>query len=1017
MKTEESIFSEALDMDSLQARAEYLENVCGSDSALRARVENLLRSHEHAGSFLRNPPAATLEEPARERPGTVIGPYKLLEQIGEGGMGVVFMAEQSVPIQRKVAVKIIKPGMDTQQVIARFEAERQALALMDHPYIAKVLDAGTTASGRPYFVMELVRGMPVTEFCDQKTASVRDRLELFITICQAVQHAHQKGIIHRDIKPTNVLITLHDGRPVIKVIDFGVAKATGQKLTDRTLFTGFTQMVGTPLYMSPEQAELCAQDVDTRSDIYSLGVLLYELLTGTTPFDKERLKTATFDELRRIIREEDPPRPSTRLSTLAQHAISTVSTQRSSDPRHLSRLFQGELDWIVMKSLEKDRNRRYESASALAADVEHYLHDEPVLASPPSARYRMRKFLRRNKGKVLAGTLVLATITVAAVTSAVVIAKAYQREVAGRKQADESLNFVVSALRSPDPQRDGRTIRVAELLDRSAKELQGKFSDDPLTKAKLLKAVGDSYWGLGLNREGIPLLEQARDLYTAVLGPEDLDTSYVKFDLAELYWEVGRYDEGFALFEEVFRVLKAKLGADDPNTLNAMRLLASRTVDRSWEKAVPLLRELLNLQKAKLGAEHLDTLSTAAELVSLDYSHGGNSMRLGADAERTYEKLLKRQRAELGANDGATFGSMTCLVQLYMINNKLDEAIPLCEELVKREGAMLGLDHPITVTNRIRLAECYGRKGRLSETVSLVDELIKVKGRDRYDLLLVSRELLTAYIKGTEAAGKAPPWDELLAEFVHGIDVTPDDSKHCSFRKRVCSDLAHYDDLFNQVAKLRPKETTVWVGRGQYRALRGEWHLAASDLARVVRDRPLEDDGTFEYAGLLILDGDLTGYKKFCQELKARFKDQPSDAYTAFVVSRAFAVGPIDTVDVPRVIDWSERAIRGDHSTWVVHNLGLAQFRAGQYRAAIENLQKAAATGWGGQAADWLLQAMIHDRLGHTDEARRCIEKAKELTKEIAPVSGEDEARIACTDWIELNVLMREAEKLLKSTP
>ena len=396
---EESLFAEAMAKKG-EARAAILALHCKDDVELRKRLEALLRANDDPDPFLDAPApvvGATVDDPANARPGTVIGPYKLLEQIGEGGFGVVFMAEQSKPIQRKVALKIIKPGMDTRQVIARFEAERQALALMDHPNIAKVLEAGMTDTGRPYFVMELVRGVPVTDYCDQKSLSIRERLELFITICQAVQHAHQKGIIHRDLKPTNVLVTQQDGRPLAKVIDFGVAKATGQKLTDKTLFTGFAQLIGTPLYMSPEQAELSAQDVDTRSDIYSLGVLLYELLTGCTPFDSERLKSATFDELRRIIREEDPPRPSTRLSTLAQQAISTVSTHRGSEPRHLSRLFQGELDWIVMKSLEKDRGRRYETASALAADVERYLHDEPVQARSPSTIYRIRKFVRRNR--------------------------------------------------------------------------------------------------------------------------------------------------------------------------------------------------------------------------------------------------------------------------------------------------------------------------------------------------------------------------------------------------------------------------------------------------------------------------------------------------------------------------------------------------------------------------------------------------------------------------------------------
>jgi hypothetical protein len=316
------------------------------------------------------------------------------------------MAEQQEPVRRKVALKVLKPGMDSRQVVARFEAERQALALMDYPNIAKVLDAGQTETGRPYFVMDLVKGLPITDYCNQGQLTPRERLELFVHVCQAVQHAHQKGIIHRDVKPSNVLVTLHDGAPLVKVIDFGIAKALGQQLTDKTLFTGFAQMIGTPLYMSPEQAALSNVDVDTRSDIYSLGVLLYELLTGTTPFDKERLKEVGYDELRRIIREEEPPRPSTRISTMGQ-AATIVSAERKSDPKRLSQLFRGELDWIVMKALEKDRNRRYETASAFAADVYRYLHDEPVLACPPSASYRLRKFARRNKTGLVVASLIL----------------------------------------------------------------------------------------------------------------------------------------------------------------------------------------------------------------------------------------------------------------------------------------------------------------------------------------------------------------------------------------------------------------------------------------------------------------------------------------------------------------------------------------------------------------------------------------------------------------------------------
>jgi serine/threonine protein kinase/tetratricopeptide (TPR) repeat protein len=398
--TEQSIFLEALEKKGTE-RAAYLDRVCGTDRQLRRAIDALLDAHGRLPSLISasnmEQRAGTVDQAAIcEGPGTVIGPYKLLEQIGEGGFGLVFMAEQKQPLRRKVALKVIKPGMDTRMVIARFEAERQALALMDHPNIAGVIDGGETSSGRPYFVMELVRGLPITEYCDQNQLPLRERLGLFLHVCLAVQHAHHKGVIHRDLKPSNILITEHDGNPLVKIIDFGIAKATGSQLTEKTLFTNFAQMVGTPAYMSPEQAGLSSQDIDTRSDIYSLGVLLYELLTGRTPFDKKRLKDASYDEIRRIIREEDPPKPSTRVSTLGKMA-STIATQRRSDPKRLSQVFRGELDWIVMKALDKDRSRRYETASALAADVQRYLKDEPVHACPPSAWYRFRKFSRRHK--------------------------------------------------------------------------------------------------------------------------------------------------------------------------------------------------------------------------------------------------------------------------------------------------------------------------------------------------------------------------------------------------------------------------------------------------------------------------------------------------------------------------------------------------------------------------------------------------------------------------------------------
>ena len=412
---ERDIFIEAIQKEGSTQRAQYLDAVCGADTDLRNLVERLLLEHHRQETFMLDGEAPGLQRAldlasdlVTSGPGTVIGRYKLLEPIGEGGYGTVFMAEQTTPVQRKVALKVIKAGMDTRQVIARFEAERQALALMDHPNIAKVFDAGVTETGRPYFVMELVKGVPMTKYCDEHRLTPRQRLELFVQVCHGVQHAHQKGIIHRDLKPTNVLVALYDGAAVPKVIDFGVAKATGQRLTDRTMFTGFGDVIGTPQYMSPEQAELNQLDVDTRSDIYSLGVLLYELLTGTTPLEQKRAKEAALLEVLRLIREEEPPKPSTRLTTLDK--LPAVAAQRGLEPRKLASLIKGELDWIVMKALEKDRNRRYETANGVARDIERYLHDEPVHACPPTAAYRFRKFARRNKTTLLATSAALLTL-------------------------------------------------------------------------------------------------------------------------------------------------------------------------------------------------------------------------------------------------------------------------------------------------------------------------------------------------------------------------------------------------------------------------------------------------------------------------------------------------------------------------------------------------------------------------------------------------------------------------------
>ena len=475
--TDEDIFLAAVEKPPAE-RAAYLDAACGPDAGLRARVEGLLRSHDEAGSLLEQPlfDAVTvgMPSPAGAVSGAV-GPYKLLQQIGEGGMGAVWLAEQAEPVRRRVAVKLAKVGTDPRVVLARFEAERQALALMDHPNIARVLDAGATPEGRPYFVMELVKGVPITRYCDDHRLTPRQRLELFVQVCHAVQHAHQKGVIHRDLKPSNVMVAPYDGRPVVKVIDFGIAKATGMPLTEKTLLTGFGAVIGTPEYMSPEQAELNNADIDTRSDVYSLGVLLYELLTGTTPLTKKRIKEAALAEVLRLVREEEPPTPSTRLSSTDE--LPSIAANRGLEPKKLSGLVRGELDWIVMRALEKDRNRRYETANAFGQDVQRYLADEHVLACPPSAGYRLGKFLRRNKRPVLAAALILLALFAGGIGAVFGLTEARkQREVTSlwqqaevaRGEAEAARDGEAKARREAEAARErlaaveyGRTMQVA----------------------------------------------------------------------------------------------------------------------------------------------------------------------------------------------------------------------------------------------------------------------------------------------------------------------------------------------------------------------------------------------------------------------------------------------------------------------------------------------------------------------------------------------------------------------------
>jgi len=713
-------FSKAVQFQTAEEQAAYLEQACLADAPLRAKLEELLQAHREAGSFLQEPStprAATVAvPPVFEQPGAVIGPYKLLQQIGEGGMGIVFMAEQTHPVQRKVALKVIKPGMDSRQVIARFEAERQALAMMDHVNIARVLDAGTTGdyqvsqafqpdgtsqagkpdlhAGRPYFVMELVHGVPITKYCDDNHLTPRERLELFVPVCQAIQHAHQKGIIHRDIKPSNVMITLYDGKPVPKVIDFGVAKATEQKLTERTLFTQYGTLIGTLEYMSPEQAEMSALGVDTRSDIYSLGVLLYELLTGSTPLTHKRMKEAAYAEILRMIKEEEPPRPSTRLSDSGE-ALASISANRQTEPAKLTKLVRGELDWIAMKCLEKDRNRRYETANGFAADVQRYLADEPVLAGPPSTAYRLRKFVKRNKGPVLAACLVVLALlggmlgTTVGLVRAETARKAAADRAEGERLAKESavkrlaqiekgIDILTAVFEHLDPraeEKEGRPLRaiLADQLIKAADQLEGEAVGDPVAVAGLQDRLGKSLLNLGMSEPAIRLFLKARRTHTSMLGSDHADTLTSMNNLALGYKIAGQMNQALQLHEETLALRKANLGLDHPDTLESMNNLAAAYRDDGKPKlALPLHEEALRRRKATLGLDHVDTLVSMNNL-ALSYQVDG---KLDL-AVALYEETLRLRKAKLGSDHRSTLTSMSNLALGYKAVGKLDQAMPL----------------------------------------------------------------------------------------------------------------------------------------------------------------------------------------------------------------------------------------------------------------------------------------------------------------------------------------------------
>ncbi len=787
----QEIFEHVIDLERAQREA-YLDSACGADAALRAEVEALLRAHDGAAKFMASPTAgslveatptadssatATLAAPIREGPGTRIGPYKLLQLIGEGGFGSVFMAEQEKPVSRRVALKIIKLGMDTRQVVARFEQERQALAMMDHPNIAKVLDAGATETGRPFFVMELVKGDPIAEYADKQNMSIDDRLELFAQVCNAVQHAHTKGVIHRDIKPSNILVSTQDGRPHTKVIDFGIAKATASKLTEKTLFTEHRQLIGTPEYMSPEQAE-GSLDIDTRTDVYSLGVLLYELLTGTTPFTGMELRSAAFGELQRIIREVEPPKPSTRISANTD-TIASVAAKRHTEPKRLGTIVRGELDWIVMKALEKDRQRRYETANGLAMDIRRYLTGEAVVAAPPSAAYRFKKFIRRNRVMVSAGSAVAAALLIGAVAFAwqaqvardqrdkAVAAqkaeaeqrtqaeaaraeaisqksKAQAQEAEAKKQEAEAKNqaaiasavvkFQSDMLAAVDPAnlpKDPATgeplkdkVTVVQALEAALKAIEGgSLKDSPLVEAGVRTTIGGTFVALGRYEEAVPVLRRALDLRKANFPEGSPEIAQSLDRLADPLSLLSNLKEAERLLREALAIRRRALPANDPSIGTAMNNLAQvLQLQGAYGEAEPLLRESMAIveqaptsDKAGLARTYDNLAKVLTKLSKLD------------EAEEFMRKALRARLMAYPAGHPEIALGQNNLATMLMSAKKYGEAEQLFRESLVSRRATLSAQHPDIASTLSSLGTALRNQGKLAEAEPVYRESLAIK--------------------------------------------------------------------------------------------------------------------------------------------------------------------------------------------------------------------------------------------------------------------------------------------------
>lgn len=1035
----QQIFGDSIELP-VAERGPYIATACGSDEVLRAEVESLVASMDEAGGFLSAPTgrledagAATLDaSPLREQPGSRIGRYKLLQLIGEGGFGSVFMAEQDHPVRRKVAIKIIKLGMDTKQVIARFEAERQALAMMDHPNIARVLDAGATDAGRPYFVMELVRGVPITRFCDENKLTADGRLDLLIQVCQAVQHAHQKGIIHRDIKPSNVLVTMHDDRPVPKVIDFGIAKATNARLTERTLFTEFRQFIGTPQYTSPEQAQMSGLDVDTRSDIYSLGVLLYELLTGTTPFDPAELRAAGYDQMQRMIREIEPPKPSTRLNTLGE-TLTSVAALRSTDPRRLAHLMRGELDWIVMKCLEKDRARRYESASALAADLRRHLNDEPVQARPASFAYWFGKLLRRHKTIVAAVSIAVLGI-VAGIAAALfgLVRATHQRDLAVAARLDEAAQrrAAVAAMAAAEQQRAAAK-HSAEEAQASADQMQAvnRFLQDMLSAAQPDRALGKPV----LVRDVVD--QAARRLDAGELKDQPEVQAAVRETLGHVYFSLGDY----ALAEMHLRKAMDLLNQHSAGQTDLAAAVAADLANAvGWSgdrvAAERFARNALALQQ-KLRGDHSIEAAYAMEVLAVDLHYLGRP-REAEPLVREALEIRRRQNPE----------SREIALDLALLGNLLQKEDPAASERLLREGLTMlskvaGRDTPDVAKTLHGLALLLSSERRPEEADAALSEAVaiqrKVLGPDHADAGS-ALGLLSQWLYEQKQWAQLRP--VLLDHYAWSLKWKPDtpDIEDAARLVRADRKLGNAKELpesqarlaievSKQLAVLRqsvqehPDSAESVEHLAGFEARFGHFTESAADYAKAIKLDPQRHWNWYYRGCLLAYLNDRSEYRVLCDEMLRRFEGATDPSILDRTAKTCLLLpGEPSPPGAPNPLDLAVRALRqgGDDPNfraWFNLCYGMALYRLGDFEASTQPLRAALTPAEESrQAMATFFLAMADQRLGHVASAREKLAEAnREADQNLPEVMGGDFADVGVENWLMCQVARREAEALI----